>query len=97
MMRVAAGGGTPHTLTTPSRDTDLDHLWPHAIEGRNAVLFTITPRAAGTASTAMVDLSNGRITNIMTGASDAQFLSSGHLVFAGGVYALRRFAVGHPV
>ena len=38
----------------------------------------------------MVDLSNGRITNIMTGASDAQYLSSGYLVFAGGD-APRRF------
>jgi len=85
LLRVAAGGGTPQTLTTPSQHNDLDHWWPHAIEGRNAVLFTVTPGAAGTASTAMLDLGNGRITNLLAGASDAQYLSSGYLVFAGGM------------
>jgi len=36
----------------------------------------------------MLDLGNGRITNLLPGASDAQYLSSGYLVFAGGMSTL---------
>jgi serine/threonine-protein kinase len=105
LLRVPAGGGEPTVLTTPDRTRgEMGHIFPSALPGGRAVLFTIATAQPANAQIAVLDLQTRQYTTLITGGSDAQYLSSGHLVYvAGGTLSVVRFdltrlaVVGDPV
>jgi serine/threonine-protein kinase len=85
LQRVSSAGGEPTVLTKPNRERgEDDHLWPNFLPGNKAVLFTITPTTGGVDASqlAVLDLSTGTQKILMRGGSQAQYVSSGHLVYA---------------
>jgi eukaryotic-like serine/threonine-protein kinase len=85
LQRVSSAGGEPTVLTTPNRERgEHDHLWPQFLPGSRAVLFTITPMTGGVdaSQVAVLDLSTGAQKIVMRGGSQAQYVSSGHLIYA---------------
>ena len=94
LQRVAATGGMPEVLTTPDASKgEGDHLWPQVLPGAEAVLFTVVP-AQGGADLAQIwtlDLRTRTRKLILIGGSQAQYVQSGHLVYAraGSLYAIR--------
>lgn len=84
LQRAPAAGGEPTVLTKPDRERgEHDHLWPHFLPGSRAVLFTITPTtgAVDASQVAVLDLSTGTQKILLKGGSQAQYVSSGHLVY----------------
>jgi serine/threonine-protein kinase len=96
LQRVSADGGTPAVLTRPDLARgEAGHLWPEWLPGEQAVLYTVTPptgRPIETASIAVLDLRHGRMTILLQGGYHAQYVASGHLVYAVAAGTLR--AVG---
>jgi serine/threonine protein kinase len=87
LQRVSAAGGATTVLTRPNRDRgEADHVWPEALPGGRAVLFTILPVTGGpdAAQVAVLDLTTGAQQVLLRGGSHAQYLASGHLVYAAG-------------
>ena len=87
LQRVPASGGTPQVLTRPNRERgEADHLWPHYLPGSRAVLFTITAPTGGieAAQVAILDVNAGTWKTLIPGASQAQYVSSGHVVYVAG-------------
>jgi serine/threonine-protein kinase len=85
LQRVNADGGVPTVLTRPDRARgEAGHVWPELLPGGQAVLFTVTATPGGfdAASIAVLDLRSGRLTTLLRGGSDAQYVPSGHLVYA---------------
>ncbi len=87
LQRVSSNGGEPVVLTTPNRERgESDHLWPQFLPGGQAVLFTISAIAGGidAARVAVLDLRNLSAPPkiLVTGGSQAYYVSSGHLVYA---------------
>lgn len=79
-----ARGGEPTALTTISSDQpELRHRLPHALPGGEVVLFTemhwIDPVDS---SVVALDLATGEQTPLLERATNAQYIESGHLVFA---------------
>ena len=93
LQRVSSAGGTPAVLTTPNRERgESDHLWPQFLPGSHAVLFTITARTGGidASQVAVLDVAAGTWKTLIRGASQAQYVPSGHLVYvaAGALWAV---------
>jgi serine/threonine-protein kinase len=87
LQRVSSTGGTPQALTTPDHERgEGDHLWPQYLPGGKAVLFTITPATSkwDMSQVAVLDLRTGVHKVLVSGGSQAQFTSSGHLVYVAG-------------
>jgi serine/threonine-protein kinase len=87
LLRIPAAGGEPVVLTRPDRNNgERDHLWPHLLPGGKTVLFTVTSLNGGmdTARVAALDLASGRWTTLLQGASQAQYVPTGHLVYVAG-------------
>jgi serine/threonine-protein kinase len=87
LQRVPASGGTPQVLTRPSRERgEADHLWPHYLPGSRVALFTVTALAGGmeAAQVAVLDVNAGTWKSLIPNASQAQYVSSGHLVYVAG-------------
>ena len=84
LRRVNADGGAPAVLTRLDRTRgEIAHLWPELLPGGDAVLYTAaTPGGLDAASIAVLDLRSGRSTTLLRGGSQAQFVASGHLVYA---------------
>jgi serine/threonine-protein kinase len=85
LQRVSAAGGTPEVLTRPDRMRgEADHMWPEMLPGGRAVLFTITAVGGGldAAQVVVLDLQTGRRKVLIRGGSHAQYVPSGHLVYA---------------
>ena len=85
LQRVPSAGGKPVILTTPDRlRGENDHLWPQYLPGSQAVLFTITSTTGGmdASQVAVLDLRTGTQKILVAGGSQAQYTSSGHLVYA---------------
>jgi serine/threonine-protein kinase len=85
LQRLPTGGGAPTVLTRPDRKAgEFDHMWPQFLPGGKAVLFTIAP-LAGTpdnSQIAVLDLESGKIKVVLAGGTYAQYVESGHLVYA---------------
>jgi serine/threonine-protein kinase len=84
LQRVSSSGGEPAVLTKPNRERgEQDHLWPVFLPGSHAVLFTITSTSGGidASQVAVLDLSTGVQKILFRGGSQAQYVSSGHLVY----------------
>jgi serine/threonine-protein kinase len=89
LQRVSIAGGKPEALTTPNPERgEGDHLWPQMLQGRHALLFTITPvtGSVDNSQIAVLDLRNPAAAPkvILRGGSQAKYVSSGHLVYAAG-------------
>ena len=87
LQQVPASGGQPQVLTRPDRSHgEADHLWPHYLPGGRTVLFTITALTGGmeAAQVAALDVKTGTWKTVIRGASQAQYVASGHLVYLAG-------------
>jgi eukaryotic-like serine/threonine-protein kinase len=87
LLKIAASGGETVVLTRPNRERgEWDHLWPHALPGGKTILFTITALDGGmdAAQVAALDVASGTWKTLVPGASQAQYVSSGHLVYVAG-------------
>ncbi len=85
LQRIAAAGGSTTILTRPDRaQGEGDHLWPEPLPGGRAVLFTIAASTGGldAAQVAVLDLQTGTRKILVRGGSHAQYVPSGHLVYA---------------
>jgi hypothetical protein len=85
LQRVSADGGPPTVLTRPDRaQGEVDHVWPEMLPGGRAVLFTISAPTGGldVAQVAVLDLQSGTRKVLVRGGTHAQYVSSGHLVYA---------------
>jgi Tol biopolymer transport system component len=85
LQRVSSAGGEPTVLTKPNRERgEADHLWPQFLPGSQAVLFTITSTMGGidASQVAVLDLRTGTPKILVRGGSQAQYVPSGHLVYA---------------
>jgi Tol biopolymer transport system component len=74
-------------LTRPNRDSgEADHLFPRFLPGSKAVLYTITTLNGDidAAQVAVLDIGSGASRTVIRGASQAHYLSSGHLVYVAG-------------
>jgi eukaryotic-like serine/threonine-protein kinase len=83
LLRVSERGGEPKVLTTPdpAKGED-DHLFPSVLPGGRGVLFTIT--AAGGNADAQIGVldQTSRQTTLIKGASHADYVETGHLIYA---------------
>ncbi|MEO8076655.1 MAG: hypothetical protein ABI818_10025, partial [Acidobacteriota bacterium] len=88
LLRIPAAGGGATVLTRPNREAgEADHLFPQVLPGSHTVLYTITAlgRDLSAAQVAALDITTGQSKTLVRGASQAYYVSSGHLVyFAGG-------------
>jgi serine/threonine-protein kinase len=85
LMRVGEGGGDPAPLTAPEK-TDRPgnsrsgrYLFPSHLPGERAVLFTVFEDGP---QIAVFDERSSRTTTLIRGGSQAQYVESGHLVYA---------------
>ena len=83
LLRVSANGGEPTVLTRPDPEKgERDHVWPHALPGGRAVLFTIVPPGPiEDAQIAVLDLRNGSYKIVLHGGSDARYVEGGYVVY----------------
>ena len=87
LLRISPAGGEPTVLTRPNRERgEGDHLYPHVLPGSKSVLFTITALAGGmeAGQVAVLDVASGTWRTLIRGASQAQYVPSGHLVYLAG-------------
>jgi serine/threonine-protein kinase len=94
LLSVPEGGGDPKVLTKPDAAShEIDHLFPSFLPGGHVVLFTITmaggapPSSFGgnvAAQIAALDLRTGRKKILLRGGSSAEYVATGHLVYAAG-------------
>jgi serine/threonine-protein kinase len=84
LWRVSADGGEPTALTMPdATQPGSDHGFPSVLPGGRGVLFTITAAGrANNAEVAVLDLKTGQRKTLIRGGSDAQYVETGHLIFA---------------
>ena len=87
LLRIPATGGGATVLTRPNRSAgEADHLWPQVLPGSHAVLYTITALTGdlSAAHVAVFDITTGQSKTLVRGASQAYYVSSGHLVYIAG-------------
>jgi len=85
LWQVTDAGGAPEALTTPdSARGDLSHRLPHVLPDGRAVLFTIQRSPGGWDDTqvAVRSLVTGEQKVLVEAATDARYVTSGHVVYA---------------
>ena len=86
LMRVAAAGGAPQSLTTPNqKENEVSHRWPQVLPGGKSVLFTVqlsTQTTYDESRIAVLSLATGKWHTLLDGGSYARYVPSGHIVFA---------------
>jgi serine/threonine-protein kinase len=107
LFAVPSGGGEPKPLTRPDTTRgEVDHLFPSAVPGRRAVLFSVLTRAnnADSAQIAVLDLDTGDYKVLLPGGANPEYVEPGYLIYAasGALRAVRFDAsrlevVGDPV
>ncbi len=80
---ISANGGPVTTLTTV-RPKETSHRWPHLLPDGRHVVFTIQlpGKPFDDAIIATVPITGGEPTVLLEGGSSAQFVQSGHLIYA---------------
>lgn len=87
LLRISSSGGELTTLTRPAHERgEQDHVSPELLPGGRGVLYTITAPTGGAdaGQVAVLDLATGTSKVLLRGASDARYVSSGHLVYTAG-------------
>jgi serine/threonine-protein kinase len=80
---VSASGGEPRVLTTIDATRDeVAHHSPAVLPRNRGVLFTIAVGRVGTWELAVLDLRTSKTKVLMPGAEGAQYVDTGHVVFA---------------
>lgn len=84
LFRIPATGGKAQAITSLDwQRGERSHFWPEVLPGSEAVLFTIWHGGgSGDADIAAVSLKTGEKKTLITGATRARYLSSGHLLYA---------------
>ena len=81
LRRVSADGGEPTALTKPAA-TQNPHWAPSMLPGGRGVLFTIWASTPGDRQLTVLDLKSGQQKALLRGAIGAEYLETGHLVYA---------------
>jgi serine/threonine protein kinase len=87
LQRISADGGMPTQLTKPDpARNEYEHVWPEALPGGTALLYTIINRTGGlgAARVAIQDLQANHSTDLLSGGSNAVYVPTGHLVYVAG-------------
>ena len=87
LQRVSADGGTPTMLTKPDdARNEFAHLWPQLLPDGRALLYTALARTGGlpAARVRLLDLQTNASSDVLAGASNALYVSSGHLAYIAG-------------
>jgi serine/threonine-protein kinase len=87
LLGIPAGGGEIRVLTRPQHERgEADHVFPQLLPGSQMVLYTITALSGdmAAASVAVLDLASGTSKTLIRRASQAHYVSSGHLVYLAG-------------
>jgi serine/threonine-protein kinase len=83
LQRVSASGGRVTVLTRPDAQAgEADHYSPAPLPDGRGLLFTITSRPGGPPQVALLDLESGNRTVLVSGAVQARYVQSGHLVYS---------------
>jgi len=86
LSRVSANGGIPQVLTTPSREQrERTHRGPAILPGGNAVIMTVGTAditSYDNARVEVVTLATGKRRVLIQGGMNAQYVSTGHLIYA---------------
>ena len=81
LRQVSASGGQPTVLTRPdTAQGEKYHLFPSVLPGGRRVLFTIDTEKDW--RVAILDRKTGQRKTLIEGGSDAEYLESGHLIYA---------------
>jgi serine/threonine-protein kinase len=97
LLRVPASGGEPTVLTRPDAASGEKNHWrPSLLPGSRGILFTITPlNPVEPDQIAVLDLKTGQRKTLIRGASQAEYIQSGHLLYvAAGTLNAVRFDLG---
>ena len=84
LFRIPEAGGTPELLLPSETEGEgLSNLWPHALPGGAAVLFTMMTNVleASSSRVAVLSLDTGAHHVVVEGGYNARYLPTGHLVF----------------
>jgi serine/threonine-protein kinase len=86
LWRVSANGGKTERLAAPDPiDVTTSYAFPSVLPNGRGVLFTIEKGSQpGASQVAVVDLKTGQRKTLIDRAADAQYVETGHLVFAAG-------------
>ncbi len=85
LWRVSGNGGNAREVTRPDpARNEMSHRWPSFLPGGRAALFTILHPSGrmDRSAIAILSLDSGRWTRIIDGGSYAQYLPTGHIVYA---------------
>ena len=81
LVRMRSVGGGVETLAKPSKGGVI--MYPQALPGGRAVLYTETAGTADSGELMLLDVGTGKSTPLRTGSA-ARYLPTGHLVFVSG-------------
>jgi hypothetical protein len=98
LLSVPAGGGELKVLTKPDTAHGAgDHVFPSILPGGAAVLYTVTSTGQPENSQiAVLDLKSGQSKILVRGGSQAEYVESGHLIYAvAGTLRAVRFDLKH--
>src|SRR5207244_9450466 len=85
LLSVPASGGEPKVLTRPEAEKgEADHLFPFVLPGGRGVLFAISTKGQGPENTqiAVLDLKTGQKKILIHGGGQAEYVNTGHIVYA---------------
>ena len=99
LLRVSAQGGQPEPLTSPDGAKDeYSHIWPAAVPGTHAVLFSIKYAGEGAqaSSVGLLSLDTRRWTTVAPGASQPRFVTPGFVIInRSGTLEATTFDIAH--
>jgi eukaryotic-like serine/threonine-protein kinase len=83
LWRVSADGGEPTVMTTvdPAQHEGT-YSFPSVLPFGRGVLFTMATASQADSSVAVLDLKSGQRKTLIRGGGDAQYVETGHLIFA---------------
>jgi serine/threonine-protein kinase len=83
LWRVSADGGEPTIVTTAeTAQHEGTYSFPSALPLGRGVLFTIAGANQTDSSVVVLDLKTGQLKTLIRGGGDAQYVETGHLIFA---------------
>jgi serine/threonine-protein kinase len=92
LLRVAASGGVPESLTKPDPARgEQAHYFPIVLPGARGVLFTIAMSGLYERQVAVLDSKTGQRRTLIKSGSQAEYVETGHLVYtdAGTLWSVR--------
>ena len=82
ILKVSADGGTPTVVASADASKGERYVLPHLLPGDDGLLFTaVTGDDWDKAAVTFLSLDDGKRHVLITGASDARYVASGHLLY----------------